>query len=181
MQTPLAGEPQEARQQSAGQGVLVGLSEALDEAPPLPLGDGEADDEADTDCEAGDSDELAVPLGVESPLELLLAVADVDGEALTLGLGVGVTSAVIVTLALGVDVPWQIHWPLAGAPQERRQHRFGQDVGETLAEEDAVLLPEAAGEFAALSSDGVALRELLVLGVVVTTAVHEVLGEREGE
>ena len=103
MQTPLAGEPQEARQQSAGQGVLVGLSEALDEAPPLPLGDGEADDEADTDCEAGDSDELAVPLGVESPLELLLAVADIDGEALLLT-SCGVPDVLLLDEALGEAV-----------------------------------------------------------------------------
>ena len=103
MQTPLAVEPQEVRQQSAGQGVLVGLSEALDEAPALPLCDGDADDEVDTDCEAGVCDELAVPLGVESPLELLLAVADIDGEALPLT-SCGVPDALLLDEALGEAV-----------------------------------------------------------------------------
>ena len=101
------------------------------------------------------------------------------GVAETLELGVEVANAVPVTLALGVVVPWQIHWPLLGAPQETRQHRFVQDVGETLAEEDEVQLLVAVGELGTPSDAGLTLRELLVLEVAVR--VSEVLGEREGE
>ena len=160
---PSAGEPQERRQQSAGQG--VGELEAVGEgvwlgAVPDAVGVEQAQTmlgKAPVHCQLsptqGETEGETLRLELREGLTVSWSVrvgdtvrepdrvAVAEGEELDDDEGVDVLLAEgeeeVVALDVVVGVPWQMHVPSAGAPQARRQQSCGQgvleDEGEALA------------------------------------------------
>ena len=125
----------------------LSVSEALLEAEVV----AELESDGDTDCD-GVTDRVMVSVSVSEGVSVAESVC--DGDTLELVVSEGETEGV------DVAVPSQMHWPLAGAPQDIRQHRArqGEIVGDTVTEGVA---DGTVGE-----TDGVGLADGVVLGVM---------------
>ena len=133
--------------------VALTLSVALVEGLWLVEMDTVASTVGETDTVAGGVPEVEVEAVGETVSDGACEL-DTEGELAT----------VAVTDAVGVGVPLQMHWPSAGAPQERKQHRLTQD------EMDGVTV----GDSRVVVTDGVAL--LLAVELDVWLPLGEVLG-----